>query len=107
MSDGMPDLSGIVSVLVYYTKSVSFLSICCDAIKQFQKTRQVYDLKSDMVCDAHFFCINVNDFYNHDTESVDLSYQLQNVYQVDHWMLKYKLWWYIFFWGRGLFLVNA
>ena len=39
--------------------------------------------------------------------SIDLSDQLLNVYQVYNLMSKYKWWWSIFFGGRGLFLVNA
>ena len=38
---------------------------------------------------------------------VDISDQLHNVYQFDHCMCKHNLWWYIFFWGHGLVLVNA
>ena len=39
--------------------------------------------------------------------SVNLSDQLCHVCQVDHWMFKYKWWWYLLFWGHGLILVNA
>ena len=38
--------------------------------------------------------------------SVDLSDQLWNVYQVDQCMLKYKWWWYIFFCFHGLILLT-
>ena len=43
--DGIPDLTGLVDVSVYDTKPVHFPSMCCNAIKWVQKTRQVYDPK--------------------------------------------------------------
>ena len=39
--------------------------------------------------------------------SVGLSDQLWNVYQVDHWMRKYKWWWSLLFLVHGLILVNV
>ena len=58
--------------------------MCCNIIKWVQKTRQVYDLKAEMVSDAHFLRLNFNDPYNNNMNSVELSYQLQNVYQFDN-----------------------
>ena len=59
-----------------------------------------------MVQDSHFLRLNVNDSYSYNINSVELSDQLQNVYRVNHWMWKYKWWWYIFSWGHGLVLFN-
>ena len=81
--------------------------MCCNIIKWVHKTWQVYDLKAEMVRDAQFLRLNVNDSYNHNMNSVELSYQLQNVYQFYHHMCKYKMWWYILFWCHGLILVNV
>ena len=53
--------------------------MCCNTIKWVQKTRQVYDPESDMVCGAHFFRLNVNDLYNQNMNLVDLSDELRNV----------------------------
>ena len=53
------------------------------------------------------FLLDFNNSYNHNMNSIDLSDQLLNVYQVYNLMSKYKWWWSIFFGGRGLFLVNA
>ena len=68
---------------------------------------QVYDPGTEMVHDVHFFCLNVNDSYNHKMNFVDLSDPLRNVCRVDHWMCKYKGWWSLIFWGHVLVLVNA
>ena len=62
---------------------------------------------TQMVSDDPFLCLNVNDSYSYKINSVDISDQLWNVYQFDHWMNKYKWWWYILFWGRVLVLVNT
>ena len=78
-----PDLSVIVSVSVHDTKPVTFLLMCCNAIKWFQKTRKVYDPGTKMICDAHFFHLNDNNSYNYNMNLVDLSDKLRNVYQVD------------------------
>ena len=62
--DGVPDLSCLVDTLVYVTKPDHFPSVCCNAIKWIQKTRQVCEPKK-MVCDAHFLLLNVHDSYNY------------------------------------------
>ena len=92
MHDGVPYLPSILALLVYDTKLVHYLSMCCNVLKRVQKIQQVYDPKTEMVRDAHFLPLNINDSYNHNMNSVDLSDQLQNVYQIDHWMSKYKWW---------------
>ena len=69
----MPSLS---TVLVNDTKYICFLSIFCNTIEWFKKACQVYDPETDMVLDAHFLHLNVNNLYNHNMNSVDLSDQL-------------------------------
>ena len=78
--NGFPDLPGIVDMLVYDTKPVNFLLICYNAIKWVQKKRQVHDPKTNMVCDAQFLSLNINDSYYYNINPVDLSDQLRNVY---------------------------
>ena len=78
--DGVPNLTGLVDVLVYDTNSVHFILMCCNGIKWVQKTRQVYDLMTDMVCDSHFLCLDVKYLYNHTITLVRLSDQPQNIY---------------------------
>ena len=67
----------------------------------------MYDPETDMVLDAHFLHLNVNNLYNHNINLVEFSNQLLNVYQLDHWMRKYKWWWYLLFWFLDLILVIA
>ena len=88
--DGVPDLPGLAAMLFYDTKPVHFLSMCCNAIEWIHKTRQLYDPKTQMMRDAHLLQINVKDSYNYNMNSVEPSEQLLNLYQVDHWMRKYK-----------------
>ena len=57
--DGIPDLSGHVSVLVYDTNYVHFILMCCNIIKWVQKKRQVYDPETEMVHDAQLLRFNV------------------------------------------------
>ena len=97
--DGILELSVIVAVSVYDTKPVHFLLMCCNAIKWVQKIWQVYKPKTEMVRDAHFLRLNVNDSYNHTTDLVDLSDKIQNVHRVDHWMHNYKWWLSLFILG--------
>ena len=54
-----------------------------------------------------FLRLNINDDYNHDMGHVDMSDQLRNYYRFDHWMRKRKWWWSLFFWAKGVLLVNA
>ena len=76
---GVSDLPGIVSVSVYDTKPVHFLSMCYNTIKWVEKTRQVRDTETEMVRDANFFYLNVDGSYNHNMNSVDLIDQLRNL----------------------------
>ena len=63
--DVIPDLTGLVSALVYGTNCVCFLLVCFNFIKWVQKTRQVYDPKTKMVRDAHFLRLDVTCSYNY------------------------------------------
>ena len=80
MLDGVPNLPDIFVVLVNDINPVHFFSLCYNAIEWVYKTWQVYDPKTETVWEAHFLYLNVNDSYNHNRNSVDLSDQLQNVY---------------------------
>ena len=63
--DDFPCLPILYSESVYDTKLVHFVSMCCNTIKWFHKTKQVYYHKIKMVHDSHFLIFNVNDSYNH------------------------------------------
>ena len=58
---GVPDLPGLVAMSIYDTNHVSFLLMCCNVIEWFQKEWQVYDRKTQMVRDAYFLRLDVND----------------------------------------------
>ena len=105
--DGVPDLPGLVAVLVYDTKPVYFLSVCCNSIKWVHKKCQVYDPETKMLRDTQFLRLDINAFYNYNMHFVDLSDQIWNVQRFDHFMCRYKWWWSILFWGHGLVLFNA
>ena len=60
--DGVPELPGIFAVSVYDIKPVHFLSMCCNTIKQVQKSGQMYDPKTQMVHATQFLSLNVNDY---------------------------------------------
>ena len=62
--------------------------MCCNAIKWVQKKWQVCDPETQMVHDAHFLRLNINDSYYYKMNLVDLSDQLWSVYRVGHWMNK-------------------
>ena len=96
----IPDLPVLVGVSVYDTNPATSLN-------GFRKHGKYMTLKQKWSCDAHFFCLNVNDSYNCNMNSVDLSDQIQNVYRVDHWIRKYKWLWYLLFWVHSLILVNV
>ena len=97
----------VLLLCLYGKNAVHFLLMFCNTVKWVKKSRQVYGPKSDMVRNANFLCLNVNDSYNYNMKSVELSNQPWNLYQVYHWMCKYKWWWYLFFCGHILDLVNA
>ena len=77
--DAIPDLPSLVYVLIYDTKPDYFHSMCFKSIRWVHKTCQVYDPKSDIVPDDHFFRMNVNILYNHNMKSVNPSDQIRNV----------------------------
>ena len=82
--DVAPYLPRIFAVLVYDTNTVCFLLMCCNAIEWVNYKRQVYDPKTEMVCDDYFLRLNVNNSYNNNMKLVDLSDKICNVYRVDH-----------------------
>ena len=94
-------------MLVYDTNPVHFLLVSCNVVKWIQKTHQLYDPESEMVWDAHFLRLKVNNSYNQNMKSVDLNDQLCDVYQVGHWIRKYKCRMSLLFLGHDLILVNV
>ena len=58
--------------------------MCYNDIEWAHKTRHVYDPDTQMVRDAHFLSLNVNDYYNYNMNLVDPSDQLGPHSKVDH-----------------------
>ena len=73
----------LVSVSVYDTKPVYFLSLACESLGWVQKEKKVYDVKKKKFIMLKFFRLNVADFYNHNMGNVDLADQLRNIYRYD------------------------
>ena len=86
--DSLSDLTGLFDMMIYDTKLVHFLFVCCNAIIWVHKTRQVYDPESDIVCGAHLLLLDVKSSENNNMNSFGLSDKFWNVYQFDHWMRK-------------------
>jgi hypothetical protein len=105
--DGDPSVPNLVAVSYYDQKPVHFLSTICESIRWIQCERLVYCVDTDKTEVMKFLRLNINDDYNHDMGHVDMSDQLRNYYRFDHWMRKRKWWWSLFFWAKGVLLVNA
>ena len=98
----------LVSISIYDTKPVYFLSSACDEIKWVKKERKVYDSKKKKVFDMPFYRLNVIDFYNHNMGNVDLADQLRNHYRYDSAWHRNRncnlaIWW----WGFQVLLTNS
>jgi hypothetical protein len=104
---GDPACPNLVATSVYDTKPVHFLSMSCDSIKWIVKTRDVYCVDTKKIETIRFLCLNINDDYNAGMGHVDVSDQLRNCYQMDHWARKQKWWWSIYLWGFGVMMVNV
>ena len=98
----------LVSVSVYDTKPVYFLSNACEEITWTKKERQVYDPQKQQTFKLPFYRLNIIDFYNHNMGNVDLADQLRNHYRYDSvWHRNRKWWWAIWWWGFQLLLTNS
>ena len=51
--------------------------------------------------------LDVNYYYNKNINSVGISYQLLNQFKINYRVWKYKWIWEIFWWSRGLLVLNA
>ena len=99
----------LISLCVYDTKPVYFLSNVCEGIEWIKKERKVYDpIRKQQTVMMPFYRLNVIDFYNNNMGNVDLADQLRNTYRYDTtWHRNRKWWWSIWWWGFQLLLTNA
>ena len=84
---GVLDLPSLVAVSVYDTNHVHFSRCVATPLNGLRKhgkfiTRNINGTWRSLLC------LNVNNACNNNMKSVDLSDQLRDVYQVDHWMHK-------------------
>ena len=97
----------LISVSVYDTKPVHFLSMSAENIKWVEKKREVYDRSIGRMTTMKFLRLNVNDEYNYGMGGVDIADQIRGSYRFDHWLRNYKWWHAIFWWGFQVLMVNA
>ena len=98
----------LVSISLYDTKPVYFLTNSCAEIKWISKTKKVYDASKKKTINMQFPRLNVVDFYNNNMGNVDLADQLRNYYRIDtSWHRNRKWWWSIWWWGFQVLLTNS
>ena len=101
-------LKDLVSVSLYDTKPVYFLTSATPDLKWVEKEKKVYDSKQKKTVNMPFYRLNIIDFYNHNMGNVDLADQLRNHYRYDSaWHRNRKWWWSIWWWGFQLLLTNS
>ena len=100
--------SDLLSISIYDTKPVYFLTNCAEKIEWIEKKRKTFDPSSREKFDLSYYRLNVIDFYNHNMGNVDLADQLRNHYRYDsNWHRNRKWWWAIWWWGFQVLLTNS
>ena len=98
----------LISISIYDTKPVYFLTSATESIEWIKKEKKVYDAQKKKTVKMPFYRLNVIDFYNKNMGNVDLADQLRNVYRYDTtWHRNRKWWWSIWWWGFQLLLTNC
>ena len=98
----------LVSISLYDTKPVYFLTNSCTEIKWISKTKKVYDASKKKTINMPSPRLNVVDFYNKNMGNVDLANQLRNYYRIDtSWHRNRKWWWSIWWWRFQVLLTNS
>ena len=98
----------LLSVSLYDTKPVYFLTNATETLEWTQKKRKVYNPQTQRTFQMPFHRLNIIDFYNHNMGNVDLADQLRNHYRYDSsWHRNRKWWWAIWWWGFQVMLTNS
>ena len=98
----------LVSISVYDTKPVYFLSNALEGIHWMRKERKVFDTVKKRNFQMEFHRLNVIDFYNNNMGNVDLADQIRNHYRHNNfWSRNRKWWWSIWWWGFQVMLANS
>ena len=82
---------------LYDTNPVYLMSVACEEITWLKKDHKLFDKMQQKMVAAPFYLVNVIDDYNHFMGNVDITDQMRGSYCFDHWMLKMKWWWSMFF----------
>ena len=81
----------LLLLLCWFMTHILFILFLCVATLLYGLIKHIKCMnQKKKVRDAHFLRLNVNDSYNYNMNSVDLSDKHKNVYQVDHWMRNNK-----------------
>jgi hypothetical protein len=83
---GDPNCPDFVSVSVYDTKPVHFISMVTDCIKWVTKSRKVWNKALGVMEAIEFLRPNVNNKYNGEMTGVDISDHLRTIYRFDQWL---------------------
>ena len=98
----------LVSISLYDTKPVYFLTSACGEINWIKKEKEVYSPTLGRKFKLPFYRLNIVDFYNHNMGNVDLADQLRNHYRYDSsWHRNRKWWWAVWWWGYQVLLTNS
>ena len=80
----------LIAVYIYDTKTVHFISMKAESIKQEDKSRPVYDRSIGQMSTMKLLGLNVNDDYNYGMGGTDIADQICGSYPFDHWLRNYK-----------------
>lgn len=105
--EGDKDCPQLVSMSIYDTKPVHFISLVAESVQWVKKQRCVWNKVNNRMEMITLLQVNVNNDYNFKMNAVDIADQLRNNYRMDHWLQQRKWWWSIFIWGVGVLLTNS
>ena len=97
----------LVSLSVYETKNVHFLSIWAFKIIWITKEKAICDKSSVDMMMAQFLYFSINNVYNKIMNKVYQANQLCGNYRPDCFLIQFKRWWSIYFCAHGTFIVSS
>ena len=88
--EGNPDCPNLVSISIYNTKSIHYLSMVSDKLKWKRVSKLVFNVNTGETALLEFLLLNQIFTDSKDMGHVDLSDQLRGTYQFDHWVRNRK-----------------
>ena len=107
MLEGDVECPDLVAFSLYDTNPFYFLYIAADKLVCNINEKEIYDKTTKKKARLQFYHNELKTFYNNYMNSVDVSDQLRNSYNFQHWMRNRNWGWALFMWGFGVMLVNA